>query len=345
MTARSLRFFFRVSRSPEIGTGHWARCQVLASALRASGAQVHSNEHANSSAAFLTEIQALGAQPDDWVVFDSYALGEVWERDARQAQLRVLTIDDAPKRQYAADVLLDPNVSALGARRWTGYVAPHTQVFAGADYLLLREEFIQAGARATISRPPEAPIRNVLVSMGGSDPPGVALRVVEAVRMIIASPHAFDLKADLRNLCVTVLGGALNTRASQLESLVGQLPNAQYLSATENIAALMASADLCVGAGGVTIWERAYMGLPSLVVTLAENQREAVHFFDQEGAHKSLGWHEDVSAATIARAIAAAIASPVDLRAMAARAKTLVGEPRFVRDPLQLLLSSQPIER
>jgi UDP-2,4-diacetamido-2,4,6-trideoxy-beta-L-altropyranose hydrolase len=340
MTARSLRFFFRVSRSPEIGTGHWARCQVLASALRASGAQVHFNEHANSPAAFLTEIQAFGAQPGDWVVLDSYALGEAWERDARQAQLRVLTIDDAPKRQYAADVLLDPNVSALGARRWEGYIVPHTRVFAGANYLLLREEFIQAAARATTSRPPEAPIRNILVSMGGSDPPGVALRVADALRQLFHSPQAFDHEIDMRNLRITFLGGAMNPRASQLESLVRQLPNAQYLSTTDNIAALMAKADLCVGAGGVTIWERAYMALPSLVVTLAENQREAVHFFDQEGAHKSLGWHEDVSAATIARAIASALASPGDMRTMAARAKTLVGEPRFVRGPLLFLAPS-----
>ena len=340
MILRAPRFFFRVSRSPEIGTGHWARCQVLAGALRASGAAVHFNEHANSPAAFLTEILALGAQPGDWVVLDSYALGEAWERDARQAQLRVLTIDDAPKRRYAADVLLDPNVSALGARRWTGYVAPHTRVFAGADYLLLREEFIQAAARASTSRPVEAPIRNILVSMGGSDPPGVALRVADALHLLFASPQAFDLEVDMQKLRITFLGGTMNTRASQLEALVRQLPNAQYLSATENISALMATADLCVGAGGVTIWERAYMGLPSLVATLAENQREAVAFFDQEGAHKSLGWHEDVSAATIARAIASALASPGDMQAMAARAKTLVGEPGFVRDPLRFLVSS-----
>jgi len=317
--------------------GHWARCQVLANALRASGVVVHFNEHANSPAAFLTEIRALGAQPGDWVVLDSYALGEAWERDARQAQLLVLTIDDAPKRRYAPDVLLDPNLSALGVQRWAGCVAPHTRVLAGADYLLLREEFIQAAARAAILRPAAAPIRSILVSMGGSDPPGVALRVVDALRILFASPQAFDLKVDMQDLRITVLGGAMNPRASQLEALVRQLPNAQYLSATDNIAALMAAADLCVGAGGVTIWERAYMSLPSLVVTLAENQREAVHFFDQQGAHKSLGWHEDVSAATIATAIATALASPADLRAMAARAKTLVGEPRFVRDPLAYL--------
>lgn len=87
------------------------------------------------------------------------------------------------------------------------------------------------------------------------------------------------------------------------------------------------------------------MALPSLVVTLAENQREAVAFFAQKGAHKSLGWHEDVSAPVIARAIADALANPREMRAMAARAKALVGEPRFVLDPLRFLAPQQPIER
>jgi UDP-2,4-diacetamido-2,4,6-trideoxy-beta-L-altropyranose hydrolase len=309
----------------------------LAEALRAAGAEAQFNERADSPATFLTEIRALGAQAGDWVVLDSYAIGEAWERDVRGAGLQVLTIDDAPKRQYSPDVLLDPNVSALGAQRWNGHVASHTRVLAGADYLLLREEFIQAATHAMTSRPVEAPIRNVLVSMGGSDPPGVALRVVEALCMLTASPKAFDLEVDIRDLRVTVLGGAMNARASELELRARQLPNAHYLSATDNMAALMAAADLCVGAGGVTIWERAYMGLPSLVVTLADNQQEAVAFFAQKGAHKTLGWHQDISAPVIARAIAEALASPGDMRTMAARAKALVGEPRFVRDPLAYL--------
>jgi UDP-2,4-diacetamido-2,4,6-trideoxy-beta-L-altropyranose hydrolase len=339
------RFLFLVSRSPEIGTGHWARCQVLAAALRVSGAVACFIENAANPAAFLTELRALGAPAGDWVLLDSYALGESWELDARGAGFKVLTIDDAPKRHYSPDVLLDPNVSALGALRWAGHLAPHTRVLAGADYLLLREEFIQAATPATTSRPVEAPIRNILVSMGGSDPPGVALRVVEALCMLIASPQSFNLEVDIRELSVTVLGGAMNTRALELEARARQLPNTQYLSATDNMATLMAAADLCVGAGGVTIWERAYMGLPSLVVTLADNQQEAVAFFAQKGAHKSLGWHEDVLPSAIARAIASALASPGEMRTMAARAKALVGEPKFVRDPFRFLAPRQPIER
>jgi UDP-2,4-diacetamido-2,4,6-trideoxy-beta-L-altropyranose hydrolase len=335
------RFFFRVDRSPLIGLGHWARCQLLAGALRAQGADVDFDEVSSSPDAFLTSIIAKGAQRRDWLVLDSYCLDEQWEIRARAAGFRVLTIDDSPKRKYSADVLLDPNLSESGGERWLGSVASHTRVWAGADYLLLRAEFFEAGAaRRGLTRAPQ-----ILVSMGGADPPGMALRVVQALTFLkgqapgLALPENMALlPADWQGFRTTVLGGALNIRSSELQALVVGLPDAEYLSSSSSIAQLMAQADLCIGAGGGTIWERAYMELPSLVVTLAENQRDAVDHFQRKGAHVALGWHEDLEPHGLARSIANALADPSGLGAMAAKAKALVGEPGFVRDPLGYLL-------
>jgi spore coat polysaccharide biosynthesis predicted glycosyltransferase SpsG len=298
-----------------------------------------------SPASFLRGVISRGAQEGDWVVLDSYGLDESWEIQARAAGFRVLTIDDSPKRHYSADVLLDPNLSERGVHRWLGVVAEHTQVWAGADYLLLRGEFFvdQTG----FSSPGEKAAKrapHILVSMGGSDPPGIALRVVQALTFLKESSRELgplggaaqmlDAVTDFRT---TVLGGAMNARAAELQALVEALPGAEYLSSSTNVAQLMAEADLCIGAGGITIWERAYMGLPSLVVTLAENQREAVDYFQRLGAHLALGWHEDLEPVGLARAIGRALADPVGMRAMAVKAKALVGEPGFVRDSLGYL--------
>jgi UDP-2,4-diacetamido-2,4,6-trideoxy-beta-L-altropyranose hydrolase len=335
-------FFFRVDRGPAIGTGHWARCQVLGDAVRAQGAEVTFDEISSSPASFLTGALSRGAQGGDWVVLDSYGLDEPWEMEARVAGFRVLTIDDSPKRHYSADVLLDPNLSEQGVHRWLGVVAQHTQVWAGADYLLLRGEFFEAaagsssrGGRATVQAP------HILVSMGGADPPGMALRVVQALTFLKESSRelgprggAAQMLSAVTDFRTTVLGGAMNARAAELQAAVAALPDAKYLSSSINVAQLMAEADLCIGAGGITIWERAYMGLPSLVVTLAENQREAVDYFQRLGAHLALGWHEDLEPVELARAIGRALADPVGMRAMAVKAKALVGEPGFVRDPL-----------
>ena len=42
-----------------------------------------------------------------------------------------------------------------------------------------------------------------------------------------------------------------------------------------DMASLMADTDLAIGAAGSTSWERCCLGLPVLMVVLAENQREA----------------------------------------------------------------------
>jgi UDP-2,4-diacetamido-2,4,6-trideoxy-beta-L-altropyranose hydrolase len=318
---------------------------VLGDAVRAQGAEVAFDETAASPAFFLRGVMSKGAQEGDWVVLDSYGLDESWEIEARGAGFRVLTIDDSPKRHYSADVLLDPNVSEQGVHRWLGAVAEHTQVWAGADYLLLRGEFFEAAA-GTSSLGERAAERapHILVSMGGADPPGIAVRVVQALTFLKESSRglgpqggAAQMLGAVTDFRTTVLGGAMNARAAELQAAVAALPDAKYLSSSTNVAQLMAEADLCIGAGGITIWERAYMGLPSLVVTLAENQREAVDYFQRLGAHVALGWHEDLEPVGLASAIGSALEDPAGLRAMAIKAKGLVGEPGFVRDPLGYL--------
>jgi spore coat polysaccharide biosynthesis predicted glycosyltransferase SpsG len=169
----------------------------------------------------------------------------------------------------------------------------------------------------------------------------MALRVVQALtflkessRSLFPQGGAAQMLGAVTDFRTTVLGGAINARAAELQAAVAALPDSEYLSSSTNVAQLMAEADLCIGAGGITIWERAYMGLPSLVVTLAENQREAVDYFQRLGAHLALGWHEDLEPVGLASAIGRALADPVGMRAMAVKAKALVGEPGFVRDPL-----------
>jgi spore coat polysaccharide biosynthesis predicted glycosyltransferase SpsG len=335
-------FFFRVDRGPAIGTGHWARCQVLGDAVRAQGAELAFDETSTSPSSFLGDAMSRGAQEGDWVVLDSYGVDESWEMEARAAGFRVLTIDDSPKRHYSSDVLLDPNLSEQGVHRWMGVVAEHTQVWAGADYLLLRGEFFEAavGSFSLWGRAAER-VPHILVSMGGADPPGMALRVVQALTFLKEGSlglgplgGAAQMLGAVTDFRTTVLGGAMNARAAELQAAVAALPGGKYLSSSTNVAQLMAEADLCIGAGGITIWERAYMGLPSLVATLAENQREAVDYFQRLGAHLALGWHEDLEPVGLASAIERALADPVGLRAMAVKAKALVGEPGFVRDPL-----------
>ncbi len=341
-----MHVFFRVDRSAAIGTGHWARCQVLARALEKQGVACSFFEKLASPQDFLQAVKkkyrsrvhsksvtthSQNLPQADWVVLDGYQFCQDWEVQAREAGFRVLTIDDAPKRHYACDLLLDPNLSKAGAGRWLLHLAPHTKLYSGAKFLLLREEFLSYPKRR-IRLKAGGGLTRVLLSMGGSDPPGASLQVIQAL-----------MAAELLKLEVLVIGGAYNARAKELKGLVekrvrlaGQV-NTVYVESTNTMAAHMQEADLAIGAGGTTIWERAYMGLPSLVVSLADNQNDAVRHFHALAAHESLGDHTDISPHSIANRLKYHCQNPQDLVAMAKKAQALVGEPLFIQDPLAYL--------
>lgn len=341
-----MHVFFRVDRSAAIGTGHWTRCQVLACALEKQGVACSFLENLASPQDFFQEVKkkhrsrvhsksvtttSQHLPQADWVVLDGYQFGQDWEVQAREAGFRVLTIDDAPKRHYACDLLLDPNLSKAGAGRWLLHLSSHTKLYSGAKFLLLREEFLSHPKRR-IRLELGGDLTRVLVSMGGSDPPGASLQVVQAL-----------MAAELLKLEVLVIGGAYNARAKQLKGLVekrvklaGKV-NTVYMESTNTMAAHMKEADLAIGAGGTTIWERAYMGLPSLVVSLADNQNDAVRHFHAMAAHESLGDHTDLTPQRITDRLMRHCQNPQGLVAMAKKAQALVGEPLFIQDPLAYL--------
>ena len=62
-----------------------------------------------------------------------------------------------------------------------------------------------------------------------------------------------------------------------------------------SLALLMLKADLAIGAGGTTSWERCCLGLPSLVITLAENQKLIAEELDRQGYIRWLGHYDEVS--------------------------------------------------
>lgn len=345
-----MQVWIRADASVDVGGGHVARCLALADGLRGQGAAVafacqalpgdmrahvaargypvltltgSLQEDADAAAC----LAAMGGSRPDWVVVDHYTLGESWERRLRAGGVRVLAIDDNPLRRHACDLLLDPNHSAAGAARWQAWVDEGTRVLAGTRFLLLREAFFDA--RRTL-RERDGTVRRILVSMGASDRPGAAC---VAMRGLIALAGA----GSLEGVEVDVVAGAGNPQAAELQRLTHMLPSATFHPHTDRMAELIAAADLALGAGGISVWERCYLGLPACVVILADNQREAVHCLAGEGALVSLGEHQALTATGVAAAVRGLLDDPDRLRALSAQGRALAGEPDFVRNPLAWL--------
>ena len=271
-------------------------------------------------------LAAWGQRPD-WVVVDHYTLGA---KAGSAACVRAVS-GAGHRRQSAAASRLRPAARPQpfrgGCRALAGLGDEGTRVLAGTRFLLLREAFFDA--RRTL-RERDGTVRRILVSMGASDRPGAAC---VAMRGLIALAGA----GSLEGVEVDVVAGAGNPQAAELQRLTHMLPSATFHPHTDRMAELIAAADFALGAGGISVWERCYLGLPACVVILADNQREAVHCLAGEGALVSLGEHRALTATGVAAAVRGLLDDPDRLRALSAQGRALAGEPDFVRNPLAWL--------
>ena len=324
------RVVFRADASPAIGHGHVMRCLCLADALRERGVECHfvcaelpcelnerlarrghpvhvlpptaRADEVADAAASATVVAALRAAS---VVVDHYQLGAAWETRLRRGGVGVMAIDDLADRHHDVDLLIDANVGRT-ASDYAGLVPPACRVLCGPEYALLRPEF--AAARATrVARGDRPEVRRVLVSLGGTDPANVSATVLEALD---ASPLP-------RDCTLTVVLGAGSPWLDDLRRRAqAATRTTEVLAGVDDMAALMADCDLAVGAGGVIALERCCLGLPSVIVVLAANQRPGSAALQRAGAAVTLAQTESI-AQTLPPAIAAVL--PAEARAAMAR--------------------------
>ena len=308
------RFAFRVDSSLEIGAGHVMRCLTLADALREQGAECifvsrgnegsqlarieasghrlaalpvangdfEQDEGAPAHAAWLgagwsedarQTQSALGATRPDWMVVDHYGIDARWERELARRCGRLMAIDDLADRAHDCALLLDQTLGRA-ASEYAALVPRHGLLLTGAAQALLRPEFA-AARESALERRTEARLRRLLVTMGGTDPANATGRVLAA---IAAEPALAGLEISV------VMGGA----SPWLEAVRAQLSAmAQHTELHVDVPAmapLMQAADLAIGSAGTTSWERCCLGLPAILLVLAENQRTVAAALARAGA-------------------------------------------------------------
>lgn len=308
-----MKLVFRVDASTKIGMGHAMRCLALAQAWQDMGRQaifVMANEVPALESRLTSEnidIEHLSGIPGtledaketirlahqietSWIVLDGYHFKAEYQQTLKNAGFKLLVIDDCGYAEhYYADIVLNQNISAdenLYFKR-----EPYTQLLLGTRYALLRREFLQWRGW---QRETPTVARKILVTLGGSDPDNVTLKVIQALQQVKIG----ELEA------IIVVGGS-NPHYEQLEMAVQMSPFPISLKRNAtNMPELMAWADVAIAAGGSTNWELAFMGLPSLVIIIADNQKETVDRLEKIGIVVNLGWHQDVKLSALTNAIA-----------------------------------------
>lgn len=208
-----------------------------------------------------------------WLVLDGYHFDTEYQRQLKALNSHLLAVDDlAHLDYYHADIILNQNLDAdsLAYR-----CSPETRLFLGPDYALLRREFWNWRAW---SRPSVTAARRLLVTLGGSDPDNVTSTVVSALKK-----SGLDVKA-------RVVVGAGNPHFQELQSVAASPGLTVELACNvTNMPDLMAQADLAIAAAGSTTWELCLMGLPQILITLADNQLIVANGLAGRGPAISLG--------------------------------------------------------
>jgi UDP-2,4-diacetamido-2,4,6-trideoxy-beta-L-altropyranose hydrolase len=292
-----MHVLIRADASTVIGSGHVMRCLTIAQNLRRLGHNVAfwmDRLPGNlidfvQEAGFAVTQQALFV---DILIVDHYQLGLEWEQSMRSFASKIVVIDDLANRQHDCDLLLDQNVVANYERRYDGLVPEHCMKLLGSAYLIMREEFITAREHAIVRH---GGVKRLLVFMGGSDPTGETLKVLDAVEKLQSLTETACERMSLAHIDVVV--GSSNSNRLEIQRRCSEL-KLHYYCQINNIASLMAQADFAIGAGGSAMWERCYVGLPSSSTVVADNQRATTDKASELGAIIDLGWHEQVNSHT-----------------------------------------------
>ncbi len=282
----------RVDASVQIGIGHVMRCLTLAQMLKRSldshiffvcrqslpdklNVTIHESgyelillpEHEDIELDWNEDarqtIQQLCHYKIHWLIVDHYQLDYRWEQILKKHVERILVIDDLANRKHDCTALLDQNLHPAMNERYNERVSAQCRLFLGPANLLLRPEFINLRQqRQTITN-----CTHILLNFGGSDPTN---ETQKWLNVLLCYP------ALIQQLHFHVVAGPANMQRKVIQQLCTLFPQINYYEQAD-MAKLLLEMDAAIGAGGITMWERCFMGVPSAVISVADNQLESVH--------------------------------------------------------------------
>ncbi len=307
---------FRADASATLGGGHVMRCLTLADTLAGAGwrcgfacngeaADVVPGVRRHDLLPLPPNADSVGLMRERWgdtwdlAVIDHYGLDAAFERALRPIASRILVIDDLHDRKHDCDFLLDQTLGR-GETDYRGLIPPGCRMMMGTEYALLREQFpLRRDAALESRRSRSGRIDRVLVFFGATDPFNITSSALDALAL-----------SGWKGGMDVVLGkGAPYLDAIGLK-ITNKINGAVFHRGSDDMARLIENADLALGSPGTTSWERCCLGLPTVLIAFAENQREIAAGLGRAGAAVDLGWYEDVTVVDLAKSICDLAMSP-----------------------------------
>jgi UDP-2,4-diacetamido-2,4,6-trideoxy-beta-L-altropyranose hydrolase len=261
----------------------------------------------------------------DWLIVDHYGLDHRWESAAARGANRVLAVDDLANRRHSCAALLD-QTPGRSAADYDGLAPSDCRLLMGPHWALLRPQFAARRRAALECRSRLTEVTRILVNLGGTDVRGLLEPVLRGIA-----------RSKVATVVDVLIGADQPELAGNLRKWAGEGIEVNVLANVGDVAAVMARAHLAVGAGGTSALERCALGLPTLLILIAENQRGNAMALDACGAARYIGEWQDVTAEKIAAELTRLAGDVHALQSMSA-ASASVCDGRGV-DRVHLVLS------
>lgn len=350
-----MNIFIRADASVDIGSGHVMRCLTLADDLKKKGSNVTficrdflgqlsnliksrgykaillpkpSKDYISvaddlAHAGWLNvawdidareTVQAIGVDTIDLLIVDHYGIDFRWHKMLRMIAKNIMVIDDLADRKHDCDILVDQTFGRISAD-YKNLVPGVCNLLLGSEYAMLRKEFYNLRQKALGHRVNFSGIHRILVSLGGSDPDNVTAIVLKGL-------NNSSLESDVE---IDVLLGENSPHQESISKYVEEMSlNATLSFSVTDVAERMLKADLAIGAGGVTSWERCCLGLPTLIVINAINQEKIVSELDAHGAVINMGEHHQLTSDKVTFMINDILQNPEKLELISKKSSEIV---------------------
>jgi len=304
----NITIFIRIEASKKIGYGHLMRTSVLAEELQSRGWPIIFLCNNDPSLLQLLEKKSfsykilknkagsvrdqkdvtdiLYESPGNIFIHDNYGITFNYERAVKPFTQLLVAFDDEANRGFLADIIINQNYGAESLQ----YTLKNkeTKILAGSRYVLLRDEFISKRKMRGPKR-----IRELLLIFGGSDTQGMTFKMLKAL-----NEAAFE-----RNLILNCTAGK-NYKGFRKISRLSRIHDHINLHLNvKSMPELMGKMDMAISASGSTVWELLYMGIPSLLIITAENQKMIARNLDKDGYAVNLGWYDKLSGPMIVKEV------------------------------------------
>ncbi|PTM58856.1 UDP-2,4-diacetamido-2,4,6-trideoxy-beta-L-altropyranose hydrolase [Desmospora activa] len=344
----------RTDSSIEIGTGHTMRCLTLAEALQKMGAEVsficrdgpgninsfiekrgfivyrlppiqmeRSQEEWNVQDAVESLTIIKKHAPIDWLIVDHYTLDWRWEQSMRGYAKKIMVVDDLADRRHDCDLLLDQNLHHQMDTRYQTRLMRDCRLLLGPKYAMLRPQFYFQRQKM---KKPNGEVRRIHICFGGSDPTNQTLRALEAIASL-----------DDKRWSIDVVVGRANPFSDEVKKACSRIPGASFFGHVDDMATLLADSDLAIGGGGSSTWERCCLGVPSLIISIANNQTAASQECHRRQLIRYLGAYDQVTTQQINKELIRMATDKKELLSLRARGMEMVDGLGVTRVCLLLL--------